>query len=77
MGIFGEGGIDKSRLIDAVRAWFKFCRREQELVITVTTGAAASKINESIAHSATEISFERKKDRKGEEGIHVKSKTKD
>ena len=77
MGIFGEGGTGKSRLIDAVRAWFKFCRREQELVITATTGAAASKINGSTAHSATGIPFERKTGRKGEEGVHVKSKTKD
>ena len=45
MGIFGEGGTGKSTLIDAVRAWFKFCGREQELIVTATTGAAASKIN--------------------------------
>ena len=77
MGIFGEGGTGKSRLIDAIRAWFKFCRREEELVVTATTGAAASKINGTTLHSATGISFSKKKRRSDEEDVHVTKKMKD
>ena len=77
MGIFGEGGTGKSTLIDAVRAWFKFCGREQELIVTATTGAAASKINGCTVHSATGIPFERKKGRNDEEEVHITSKMKD
>jgi len=77
MGIFGEGGTGKSTLIDAIRAWFKFCGREQEPVVTATTGAAASKINGSTVHSATGIPFQRKRDRNGEEEVHVTSKMHD
>ena len=78
MGIFGEGGTGKSMLIDAVRAWFKFCGREQELIVTATTGAAASKINGCTAHSATGIPFVRKKGRnEEEEPVPITSKMRD
>src|SRR5204863_8038391 len=77
MGIFGEGGTGKSTIIDAVRAWFKFCRREQELIVTGTTGAAASKINGTTVHSATGISFHKRKRRSDEEDVHVTNKMRD
>ena len=77
MGIFGEGGTGKSRLIDTIRAWFKFCRREEELIVTATTGAAASKINGTTVHSATGISFSKKKRRGDGEDVHVTNKMKD
>ena len=77
MGIFGEGGTGKSTLIDAVRAWFKFCRREEELIVTATTGAAASKINGTTVHSATGIPFSKKKGRRDEEDVQVTKKMKD
>jgi hypothetical protein len=44
MRIFGEGGTGKSRLIEAIKAWFLIIHRRHELVITATTGTAAVKI---------------------------------
>lgn len=56
MGIFGEGGTGKSRLIEAIRAWFIIISRENELVVTATTGAAACNIGGVTIHSALGIS---------------------
>jgi hypothetical protein len=58
MGIFGEGGTGKSRLIDAIRGWFKALRRENELVVTATTGTAAFKIGGKTLHSSVGIPIE-------------------
>ena len=77
MGIFGEGGTGKSRLIDMIHAWFEFCRREEELIVTTTIRAAASKINGITVHSAMGISFSKKKHRNDEEDIHVTNKMRD
>jgi hypothetical protein len=44
MGVFGEGGTGKSRLINAIRAWFRWNGREKELVVTASTATAAVKI---------------------------------
>lgn len=60
MGIFGEGGTGKSRLIDAIRAWFAIHGRGRELKVTAMTGSAASHIGGSTLHSATGIRVERK-----------------
>ena len=37
LDIFGEGGIGKSHLIEAIRVWFATLSRSNELVITTTT----------------------------------------
>ena len=41
LGVFGEAGTGKSRLIAAVRAWFAVLNRQNELVVTAPTGTAA------------------------------------
>jgi ATP-dependent DNA helicase PIF1 len=58
MGIFGEGGTGKSRLIEAIRSWFGLVGQEQRLIVTATTGAAAVRINGSTLHSAASIPVE-------------------
>jgi ABC-type dipeptide/oligopeptide/nickel transport system ATPase component len=58
MGIFGEGGTGKSRVIDAICDWFNLINQKQRLIITATTGAAAVKINGSTLHSAVGIPVE-------------------
>jgi hypothetical protein len=58
MGIFGEGGTGKSRLIDALRAWFSIVGRGAEIRVTAMTGSAASHIRGSTLHSATGIKVE-------------------
>jgi hypothetical protein len=58
MGVFSEAGTGKSTVIEAMREWFKGQRREEELIITATTGAAASHISAVTLHSATGISIE-------------------
>ena len=58
MGIFGEGGTGKSRIIEAIHDWFNLINQAQRLIITATTGAAAVKINGSTLHSAVGIPVE-------------------
>jgi PIF1-like helicase/Helitron helicase-like domain at N-terminus len=58
MGVFGEGGTGKSRLIDAIRTWFRWNGREKELVVTATTGTAAVKIKGTTVHTAVSISID-------------------
>jgi hypothetical protein len=55
MGIFGEGGTGKSRLIDTIRAWFKVDMREREIIVAATTGTATVKIDGSTVYSAVSI----------------------
>src|SRR5271154_3692295 len=52
MGLFGEGGTRKSRVINAIRKWFQVRGMSDELLITATTGAAAVKIGGRTLHSA-------------------------
>jgi len=52
MGLFGEGGTGKSRVINAIRKWFQVRGMSDELLITATTGAAAVKIGGRTLHSA-------------------------
>ena len=59
MGLFGEAGTGKSRVVDAVRAWFATLDRSKELIVTATTGTAAFNINGSTLHSALGIPVER------------------
>jgi PIF1-like helicase len=59
MGIFGEGGTGKSRVIDAICKWFSDLDRKDEILITATTGAAAIKVNGQTLHSALGIRKER------------------
>jgi PIF1-like helicase len=58
MGVFGEGGTGKSRLIEAIRVWFKRNSRGNELIVAATTGTAAVKIKGSTVHSAVSIPIE-------------------
>jgi len=62
MGVFGEGGTGKSRLIEAIRAWFTCIHRENELVVTATTGAAAHNIQGTTIHSSLAIPPQEKGD---------------
>ena len=57
MGVFGEGGTGKSRVIEAIRAWFTSLHRANELVVTATTGTTAVKIAGATLHSAVGISI--------------------
>ena len=58
MGVFGEGGTGKSRLINAVRSWFRKNGRTEELIVAATTGTAAVKIKGSTVHTAVSIPVE-------------------
>ena len=58
MGIFGEGGTGKSRLIEAIRAWFAALYRSNELIVTATTGTAAFNVKGRTLHSAVGIPVE-------------------
>jgi len=55
MGVFGERGTGKSRLIEAIRVWFHRNHCQKELIVTATTGNAAVKINGFTVHSAVSI----------------------
>ena len=58
MGVFGEAGTGKSRVITAIRAWFALLDRSKDLVTTAMTGAAAFQIRGSTLHSAVGIPVE-------------------
>ena len=58
MGIFGEGGTEKSHIIEAIHDWFNLINQAQRLIITATTGAAVVKINGSTLRSAVGIPIE-------------------
>jgi len=58
MGLFGEAGTGKSRVVDAIRSWFQRIGRETELVVTATTGVAAFNIRGTTLHSALGIAIE-------------------
>ena len=59
MGLFGQAGTGKSRVVEAVRTWFKQINREQELIITATTGTAAFTIRGVTLHSAVGIGVDK------------------
>lgn len=59
MGLFGEAGTGKSRIINAIRAWFRTIGREYELVITAIIGAAAFEIRGATLHSSLGIAVEK------------------
>ena len=52
MGLFGEGGTGKTRVINAIRMWFEVRGIPNELLITATTGAAVGQIGGHTLHSA-------------------------
>ena len=58
MGIFGEGGTGKSRLIKAIRAWFVALSHWNELMVTATTGTAAFNVKGRALYSAVGIPVE-------------------
>ena len=58
MSVFGEAGTGKTRVIDAIRAWFVSMNRANELLVTATTGTAAVNINGRTVHNATGIGIE-------------------
>src|SRR5205814_1656344 len=55
MGVFGEGGTGKSRLIAAIRAWFADFNRQKELVVTAMTETAAFNVKGTAFHSAINL----------------------
>ena len=55
MGVFGEEGTGKSRLIAAIHAWFAVLNRQNELMITATTCAAAFKVMGITLHSTASL----------------------
>jgi PIF1-like helicase len=61
LAIIGEGGTGKSRVVDAFRSWFAKLGRLDELVVTATTGAAASTIRGSTVHSECHLPVKSKK----------------
>ena len=58
IGVFGNGGTGKSRVVEAIRHWFEIINQQQRLIVTATTGAAAVKIYGSTLHSAVSIPVE-------------------
>ena len=64
MGVFGEGGTGKSRLIAAVRAWFAVLNRQNELMVTATTGSAAFNVAGTTLHSAANLPIGKQKKKK-------------
>ena len=55
MGVFGEGSTGKSRLIAAIRVWFAVLNRQNELMVTATTGTAAFNVAGTTLHSAANL----------------------
>ena len=55
LGVFGEGGTGKSHLIAAIRAWFATLNRQNELIVTATTGTAAFNVAGTTLHSAANL----------------------
>jgi len=67
MGIFGEAGTGKSRLIAAIRAWFSIHSRREELLITGYTGSAAFNIKGATLHSTCNLPIGRRRKKIGHE----------
>jgi PIF1-like helicase len=59
VGLFGEAGTGKSRIVNAICAWFASRNRSHELIVTATTGMAAFNIRGETLHSALGIAVER------------------
>ena len=55
IGVFGEGGTGKSCLIAAICAWFAMLNRQNELMVTATTGTAAFHVRGTTLHSAANL----------------------
>src|SRR5205809_577667 len=64
LGVFGEGGMGKSRLIAAVRAWFAALNRQNELVVTAPTGTAAFNVVGITLHSTVNLPIGKHKKKK-------------
>ena len=64
LGVFGEGGTGKSRLIAAVRAWFAALNRQNELIITAPTGTAVFNVAGITLHSAGNLPIGKQKKKK-------------
>jgi hypothetical protein len=64
LGVFGEGGTGKSRLMAAVRAWFAALNRQNELVVTAPTGTAAFNVVGITIHSAGNLPIRKQKKKK-------------
>jgi len=61
MGVFGEGGTGKSCLIGAICAWFALLNRQNELMVTATTGTAAFNVGGITLHSAANLPIGKQK----------------
>ena len=76
MGVFGEGGTGKSRLIAAIHAGFAVFNRQKELVVTAMTGTAAFNVKGTTLHSAINLpigKYQKKRlgERRGRSGLNV------
>jgi hypothetical protein len=58
MGLFGEAGTGKSRVVNAIHAWFAYLNWSDKLVVTATIGTAAFNICGETLHSALGITVE-------------------
>jgi hypothetical protein len=58
MGLFGEAGTGKSRVVEAIQVWFVAQNWSTELIVTATTGTAAFDIRGATLHSALGIPVE-------------------
>src|SRR6266496_759320 len=67
MGVFGEVGMGKSRLIAAIRRWFIAHDRGDEIMVTAYTGTAAFNINGATLHSTCNLPIGKKKKKPGPE----------
>ena len=60
MGVFGEVGMGKSRLIAMIHGWFAAHNRGDELIVTGYTGTAAFNINGATLHSTCNLPIGKK-----------------
>src|SRR6266496_4174599 len=64
MGVFGEGGTGKSHLVAAVCVWFAVLNRQNELMVTTTTGMAAFNVAGITLHSTANLPIGKQKKKK-------------
>jgi ATP-dependent exoDNAse (exonuclease V) alpha subunit len=61
--VTGEGGTDKSRIIEAVRLGMKLLERDQEVLVIAPTGNAAKHVQGSTIHTGLDVAVRRQRKR--------------